>query len=248
MKEITRRQIQALLRETESCCIYCGRLLTKETASRDHIRPYCHGGTDTMENFVVSCKRCNVKKDSMPVSAFVSSQGHEFSKAFRQRVKKLMEAGKMPEFKGEILLESGKERKQNKADFKVSRFTIRRIASETSSTCIYCGKLVDRQSMEIDLILDPSLGGKKTRDNMVLCCETCKAKKRQLGASEFRAAMGHEKEKKFRHRVHQLALAGHISAKKARALLPHSKDLFDLCHCWKFRIGRLKITFRWDKR
>lgn len=247
MTSQTQRQIQCLLRETDSSCIYCGRPLSVETATRDHIRPYCLGGVDAMENLVASCKSCNVKKDSQTLSSFIASNGRKYKKTFRKRVKDLMEADKMPEFKGRLLLEADKKCKRKHSDVRVSPYTLRRVALETNGLCIYCGKPIEKSAMCVDLILDPSLGGKVNRDNMVLCCESCREKKLKLGSSGFRSAMEGNGQKAFRHRVHQLAFDGHISARKAQALLPHSRDLADLRRCWKFKFGRLHITFRWDK-
>lgn len=48
-------------------CAYCGRKLTKETVTRDHIIPLSRGGSDNIENIAPSCLACNAgKKDRTP--------------------------------------------------------------------------------------------------------------------------------------------------------------------------------------
>jgi 5-methylcytosine-specific restriction endonuclease McrA len=40
-------------------CSYCGRKLTKKSATLDHRIPLTQGGTDDWENLVLSCHSCN---------------------------------------------------------------------------------------------------------------------------------------------------------------------------------------------
>jgi len=47
-------------------CQYCGQHLTKKNISIDHIIPKSRGGTNTWNNIVACCRKCNVtKKDKL---------------------------------------------------------------------------------------------------------------------------------------------------------------------------------------
>ena len=52
----------ALFRRDFNLCLYCGSAFSKEDLSRDHIRPVVQGGSDTWNNVVTACKRCNHHK------------------------------------------------------------------------------------------------------------------------------------------------------------------------------------------
>lgn len=52
----------ALFRRDGQICLYCGNGFRHGDLSRDHIRPISRGGTDTWNNVVTACKRCNNHK------------------------------------------------------------------------------------------------------------------------------------------------------------------------------------------
>lgn len=52
----------ALFRRDNNLCLYCGQKFAYADLSRDHVRPLSHGGTDTWNNVVTACKRCNNHK------------------------------------------------------------------------------------------------------------------------------------------------------------------------------------------
>lgn len=52
-------------------CYYCGRTLTLDTATFDHVIPRSDGGYDKKKNGVIACGYCNNKKGSMSVSEFL---------------------------------------------------------------------------------------------------------------------------------------------------------------------------------
>lgn len=43
-------------------CQYCGERFTADELTLDHIKPISRGGTDSWNNVVAACKRCNHKK------------------------------------------------------------------------------------------------------------------------------------------------------------------------------------------
>ena len=49
-------------RRDRGVCAYCGRLISFEEASMDHIIPQSLGGPATWDNLVNACRRCNEKK------------------------------------------------------------------------------------------------------------------------------------------------------------------------------------------
>ena len=55
---------QTLFRRDGYLCMYCGMRFPSPQLSRDHIRPFSQGGTDTWNNVVTACRRCNNAKAS----------------------------------------------------------------------------------------------------------------------------------------------------------------------------------------
>ncbi|NOY43864.1 MAG: HNH endonuclease [Deltaproteobacteria bacterium] len=51
-----------LFRRDAYLCLYCGRRFRRKDLSRDHVTPLSRGGTDTWNNVVTACKRCNHRK------------------------------------------------------------------------------------------------------------------------------------------------------------------------------------------
>jgi hypothetical protein len=48
-------------------CQICGKILTKDTVTIDHIVPVINGGTNAIENLQPLCRSCNGKKGSRPM-------------------------------------------------------------------------------------------------------------------------------------------------------------------------------------
>lgn len=51
-------------------CLYCGKQFRRSELSCDHVMPRSRGGSDSWENCVTACKRCNhFKRDRTPEEA-----------------------------------------------------------------------------------------------------------------------------------------------------------------------------------
>lgn len=55
-------------------CHYCGKVLEYEEATVDHFIPRAKGGSNDIENKVLSCGPCNVKKGSMIVGLMIETK------------------------------------------------------------------------------------------------------------------------------------------------------------------------------
>lgn len=55
----------ALFARDGHLCLYCGSRFLARELSRDHVTPLSRGGTDSWNNVVTACKRCNNHKAGM---------------------------------------------------------------------------------------------------------------------------------------------------------------------------------------
>jgi hypothetical protein len=53
-------------------CRYCGKQLTRFTATLDHIVAVANGGENTYENLITACLLCNSQKNRRPVGDFLA--------------------------------------------------------------------------------------------------------------------------------------------------------------------------------
>ena len=63
MKACTEWKFEQFRLNPKRHCRYCGKRLTVETATVDHIRPKSKGGRNRPRNFSLACWECNQKKD-----------------------------------------------------------------------------------------------------------------------------------------------------------------------------------------
>jgi DNA-directed RNA polymerase subunit RPC12/RpoP len=53
-------------------CTYCGKQLTRFTATLDHITPVSKGGDNSAENLKTACLKCNSRKTARPLGDFLA--------------------------------------------------------------------------------------------------------------------------------------------------------------------------------
>ncbi len=53
-------------------CVYCGKQLTRFTATLDHVTPVSVGGDNNYDNLVTACLSCNSKKSGKPLGDFLA--------------------------------------------------------------------------------------------------------------------------------------------------------------------------------
>jgi hypothetical protein len=58
-------------------CHYCGKQLTRFSATLDHIQPAAEGGDNSFDNLVTACLHCNSKRRSQPVMDTLAARGGE---------------------------------------------------------------------------------------------------------------------------------------------------------------------------
>ena len=63
--------IDELIERDGPACVWCGRELWRRDLTREHVVPRSQGGHMTAENAVVACRRCNKRRGSRPVDAYV---------------------------------------------------------------------------------------------------------------------------------------------------------------------------------
>ena len=61
-KKLTIKRI--ILKKTGGLCAKCGKSLTLEKTTIDHLIPKYRGGTDELSNLIPMCKHCNKQKGS----------------------------------------------------------------------------------------------------------------------------------------------------------------------------------------
>ena len=64
-----------VLRRDGFICQYCGKALTSNSGTVDHIIPVSRGGRHVWDNVACACIRCNNKKDSLTAVEFENKYG-----------------------------------------------------------------------------------------------------------------------------------------------------------------------------
>ena len=55
------------------CCKYCGKQLTRFTATLDHVQPVSQEGDNSLGNLVTACLHCNSRRGSRPVMDIIDA-------------------------------------------------------------------------------------------------------------------------------------------------------------------------------
>lgn len=63
-----------LLERERGCCIYCGVHASKAKMQIDHVVPKSKGGTNSLNNLVLSCNACNQAKGSQDVQTYLKGR------------------------------------------------------------------------------------------------------------------------------------------------------------------------------
>ena len=63
-----------LLERENYCCIYCGIHASKARMEIEHVIPRSRGGTDSLNNLVLSCNACNQAKGSQDVQTYLEGK------------------------------------------------------------------------------------------------------------------------------------------------------------------------------
>ncbi len=99
---------------------------------------------------------------------------------------------------------------------------------EATGHCIYCGRPVQLEEMEVDHIQPLCQGGDNSFGNKVCACPGCNATKAGMSLEEFlREHMGKTQRKRLSNRVQHLAAQGKMNWSKAETLDPYSTGAFD---------------------
>jgi 5-methylcytosine-specific restriction endonuclease McrA len=67
----TRLEFYQLCESLKWKCSYCGKHLSRETATEDHVIPLKVGGSDDLSNITPACLHCNTQKGSMTYEEYM---------------------------------------------------------------------------------------------------------------------------------------------------------------------------------
>ena len=80
-----RKQIIDTLKQEHDSCWYCGK---KGYYVLDHIIPRAKGGMNSIENYALSCWRCNIAKQDTDVGEFIEWLDYIRSDKFKCYIKR----------------------------------------------------------------------------------------------------------------------------------------------------------------
>lgn len=63
--------VEQLIERDGPACVWCGREPWRRDLTLEHVVPRSRGGHMTAENALVACRRCNRRRGSRPVDAYV---------------------------------------------------------------------------------------------------------------------------------------------------------------------------------
>lgn len=74
----TIEELNALFEQQEGFCYYCKELLYSSFDKQihvEHMTPLCRGGTNSIDNIVLSCSKCNFSKHTKTAEEFLAQLG-----------------------------------------------------------------------------------------------------------------------------------------------------------------------------
>lgn len=69
-RRLTPEERMTVYNKCKGHCAYCGCELEYKDMQVDHIEAFIHGGADTLDNMLPSCRSCNHYKSSMTLEMF----------------------------------------------------------------------------------------------------------------------------------------------------------------------------------
>jgi len=83
-------EIEEILRLQDHRCIYCNKRFDDGLKpTKDHLDPVCMGGTDWAANIVMSCRRCNLRRRTIPFRTYCKllspMQNHRIARSLMLR-------------------------------------------------------------------------------------------------------------------------------------------------------------------
>ena len=100
-----------------------------------------------------------------------------------------------------------------------------RLFKDAAGACIYCGRPVTMETMELDHIVPRCKGGTGQYDNLVCSCPHCNALKGDKDARDFVDSMPPKKQLSYENRLAELFMQGKLTARKWDLLDPISEEL-----------------------
>lgn len=94
-----------------------------------------------------------------------------------------------------------------------------RLHAETNGCCIYCGKPVSLQEMEVEHIIPKAQGGADALTNVICSCPQCNAAKKDMTLMEYAESLSPRKRKTLFNRIDALSQQGKLPNAKRDLLL-----------------------------
>lgn len=69
--------LRELIARDGEICVWCGRTMWPADLTAEHLMPRARGGRGTPENLAVACRRCNRRRRTRPVAAYVRERERE---------------------------------------------------------------------------------------------------------------------------------------------------------------------------
>ena len=71
---LSKMTLDSLIARDGASCVWCGRELWRSDLTAEHLLPRSRHGRRLPENLAVACRRCNKRRRTKPVAAYVRAQ------------------------------------------------------------------------------------------------------------------------------------------------------------------------------